>query len=108
MTKTAKTIARIRGLIRICSLCRDNSRRKIPRMRRLSTYATLLLLAPAALAAQQHSPDLVLVNGRVHTVDLTRPLASAIAVRAGRIVFVGSDSEARALTGSATRVVDLK
>jgi predicted amidohydrolase YtcJ len=77
-------------------------------MRRLSTYATALLLAPGALAAQQEPADLVLVNGRIHTVDLTRPLASAIAVRGGRFLFVGSDSEVRALTGSATRVVDLK
>jgi predicted amidohydrolase YtcJ len=77
-------------------------------MRRLSTYATLLLLAPAALVAQLQSPDLVFVNCRIHTVDLTRPFASSIAVRGGRIVFVGSDSEVRALAGSATRVVDLK
>src|SRR5687767_6422493 len=76
-------------------------------MRRLSTYATLLVLAPAALGAQQQAADLVLTNGRIYTVDVTRPLASSIAVRAGRIVFVGSDAEARALTGSNTRVVDL-
>src|SRR5688500_3262930 len=76
-------------------------------MRRLSTYATLLVLAPAALGAQQQAADLVLTNGRVYTVDVTRPLASSIAVRAGRVVFVGSDAEARALTGPGTRVVDL-
>lgn len=76
-------------------------------MRRLSTYATLLLLAPATLGAQQQAADLVLTNGRIYTVDVTRPLASSIAIRAGRIVFVGSDAEARALTGSRTRVVDL-
>ena len=77
-------------------------------MRRLSTYATLVVLAPATLGAQQQPADVVLTNGRVYTVDVTRPLASAIAVRGGRIVFVGSDGEARALTGSATRVFDLR
>jgi len=77
-------------------------------MRRLSTYATALALAPAALGAQQQSAELVLTNGRIYTVDVTRPIASAVAVRGGRIVFVGSDGEARALVGSTTRVVDLQ
>jgi predicted amidohydrolase YtcJ len=76
-------------------------------MRRLSTYATLLSLAPAVLAAQR-SADLVLTNGRIYTVDVTHPTASALAVRGDRIVFVGSDVEARALTGAATRVIDLQ
>ena len=77
-------------------------------MRRLSTYATLLVLAPAIAGAQRRPADLVLTNGRIYTVDVTRPLATSIAVRAGRIVFVGSDTEARALAGKATRIVDLR
>jgi predicted amidohydrolase YtcJ len=36
------------------------------------------------------------------------PIASALAVRGDRVVFVGSDIEAQALTGSATRVIDLR
>ena len=83
-------------------------RGKIPRMRSLSTYATLLALAPAILGAQQRPADLVLTNGRIYTVDVMRPLATSIAVRSGRIVFVGSDIEARALAGNATRIIDLK
>jgi predicted amidohydrolase YtcJ len=75
-------------------------------MRYLSTYVTLLALAPAVLEAQK-SADLVLTNGRIYTVDVTVPIASALAVRGDRIVFVGSDIEARALTGPATRVIDL-
>ncbi len=76
-------------------------------MRRLSTYAALVILAPVSLAAQQRAADLLLTNGRVYTVDQVRPQATAIAVSGGRITFVGSDTEARALTGSGTRVVDL-
>ncbi|MEX2110911.1 MAG: amidohydrolase [Gemmatimonadaceae bacterium] len=75
-------------------------------MRRLSTYVTLLTLAPVVLEAQRPA-DLVLTNGRIYTVDVTMPVASALAVRGDRVVFVGSDVEARALTGPATRVVDL-
>ncbi len=76
-------------------------------MRYLPTYATLLALAPAALNAQR-SADLVLTNGRIYTVDVTMPIASALAVRGDRVVFVGSDVEAGAVTGTATRVIDLQ
>ena len=38
--------------------------------------------------------DLVLVNGKIYTVDNARPIASALAVRGGRILFAGSDAEA--------------
>jgi predicted amidohydrolase YtcJ len=57
---------------------------------------------PDALA-----PELVLVNGRIHTIDDERPLATAVAIRDGRFVAVGSDREMRALAGAATRVEDL-
>ncbi len=53
------------------------------------------------------SPDLVLINSRVHTVDDTNPTAAAIAIRDGRFVAVGSDEEIRALAGARTRVEDL-
>lgn len=51
--------------------------------------------------------DLIAVNGRIYTVDEHCPWASALAVRDGRITFVGDDGGARALAGSATTVVDL-
>jgi len=73
-------------------------------MKRLSTYFALFLLAPAVLRAQA---DLVLINGRIHTVDNTRPMVTALAVRGGRVMFAGSDAEARALAGRTTRVIDL-
>jgi predicted amidohydrolase YtcJ len=47
--------------------------------------------------------DIVLVNGHVMTVDPMNPVASAVAIRAGRIVHVGSDADARAAGGRARR-----
>ena len=64
------------------------------------------MLAPAVLGAQS-AADLVLVNGKIYTVDNTRPFTSALAVRGGRILFVGSDVEARALANASTGVIDL-
>jgi hypothetical protein len=60
-----------------------------------------LLLAAAAAA------DLILVNGRVHTMDSRRPEATALAVAAGRIVAVGSDLEIRKLAGVGATSLDL-
>ncbi|TCO81671.1 hypothetical protein EV699_10764 [Plasticicumulans lactativorans] len=51
--------------------------------------------------------ELILLNGRFHTVDRARPTAEAVAIRAGRFVAVGDAREAMALRGPATRVVDL-
>jgi hypothetical protein len=51
--------------------------------------------------------DLVIVNARVHTADAGRPLAEALAVRGGRLLFVGDARGALALRGAGTRVVDL-
>jgi len=75
-------------------------------MKHLSTYFAMAALAPAALGAQ-NSADLVLTNGRIYTVDNARPVASAMAVRGNRILFVGSDAEARALARSSATMIDL-
>jgi predicted amidohydrolase YtcJ len=55
----------------------------------------------------QTTADLVLKNGNVYTVNSNRSKAEAIAVKADRIVFVGSNVEAQRYVGSSTRVVDL-
>jgi len=51
--------------------------------------------------------DLVLTGGDVYTLDAARSWAEAVAVRDGRIVYVGSDLGARAYVGPKTRVVAL-
>jgi predicted amidohydrolase YtcJ len=67
-------------------------------------FLHLLLQASSAWAAP---PDLVLWNGRLHTLDPQRPEATALAVRGDRIVAVGGDAEVGRLAGPATRRVDL-
>jgi predicted amidohydrolase YtcJ len=52
--------------------------------------------------------DLVILNGRVITFDDKDTRAEAVAVLASRIVFVGSNREAKKLVGKSTRVVDLR
>jgi predicted amidohydrolase YtcJ len=62
--------------------------------------------APAAAGAPEPA-DLVLQGGKIYTVDPARTVAEALAVRAGRLVFVGSRAAARRWIGPQTRVQDL-
>jgi len=69
-----------------------------------------LLVVPAVLAAQQPAQqpaDLIITNARIYTVDESHPLAEAMAVRGGKVEFVGSTNRVLALRGGSTRVVDL-
>ncbi|KTT49483.1 amidohydrolase [Pseudomonas oryzihabitans] len=62
---------------------------------------------PAPGGTMQHA-DLILHNGKLHTVDPERPEATAVAIRDGVFIAVGSDSAAMAHRGPATQVVDLR
>ncbi len=64
---------------------------------------------PSAVSATQKAPaaaDLVLLNGRILTVDAKFRAAAALAIRDGRFVAVGSNEDVRPYVGSATRVID--
>ena len=52
--------------------------------------------------------DLVILNGRIYTLDDARPWAEALAVRRGRIAAVGSTAEIKPLAGQQTTILDLK
>ena len=61
----------------------------------------------AAQQADLNSPDLVLVGGKILTMDSRSSVAEALAVRDGRILAVGSDAAVRPMAGPQTRVIDL-
>ena len=54
------------------------------------------------------SPDLILHNARVYTVDAANPWSSAVAIRKGEIVAVGPSDEVLALADSHTTLHDLE
>jgi hypothetical protein len=63
--------------------------------------------AATAAATTEDPADLVLRGAAVYTVDAARSWARAVAVRDGRIVYVGSEAGAAAWIGPATEVLDL-
>jgi predicted amidohydrolase YtcJ len=65
------------------------------------------LVAAAAAAAEPEPADLALVGGAVYTLDAARSWAEAVAVRGGRIVYVGSEAGVQPFVGEKTRVVAL-
>lgn len=68
--------------------------------------AAVLAVAAPPVGAQPAPADLIVTNARIYTADDARPRVEALAVRGGRIAFIGSAREAEALRGPATRVVD--
>jgi predicted amidohydrolase YtcJ len=81
---------------------------------RAAVMLTFVLAAVAAVgvcgrAADAPWPaDLILVNGRLWTVDPARPEAEALAVWHGRILHVGTTAEVRRLAGQRTKTIDLQ
>ncbi|MCZ6758173.1 MAG: amidohydrolase family protein, partial [Bacteroidetes bacterium] len=73
-------------------------------VRALVVFLPLLL---TACSTSTDSPDLVLLNGIVFTVDEAQPWAEAIAISGEYITAVGSVTEIQGLAGSDTRTIDL-
>jgi predicted amidohydrolase YtcJ len=68
--------------------------------------SAVLGVRPAS-ARSDGPADLVLTNGYVWTLDPSRPVARAIAVRGGRIVYVGGPHDVADHIGRETEVIDL-
>jgi len=78
----------------------------------LILFLTITTLAGAARAdtggeAGPPAADLLLLGGRVYTVNPDMPWAEAVAIRDGRILAVGSDSEVSRHRGDATEIINL-
>ena len=72
----------------------------------MSFLAAAIFLLTRAPTVTASPADLVLVSARIWTGDPAQPEATALAVRAGRIVTLGSDPEVRRLRGPKTVVMD--
>ena len=53
-------------------------------------------------------PDTILLNGKMVTVDEDFSIAEAVAIKDGKFIAVGSNTEVRGLAGDRTEVIDLE
>ena len=81
---------------------------------RISTKSLIIFLSISVMgllfscSKKQEPADLVLTNGKIVTVDETKPEAEALASREGVIIAVGSTSEIEPYIGRTTKVIDLE
>lgn len=72
------------------------------------TTAMVASTMAGPVVAASGPADLVLLNGRITTMDPAQPDASALAVRDGIFVAVGTDADLQAMIGPFTQVIDAK
>jgi hypothetical protein len=70
--------------------------------------AVLAIGLNSSCARKPEPADLVLTNGKIVTVDESKPEAEALAARAGLITAVGSAKEIKKYIGPSTEVIDLE
>jgi predicted amidohydrolase YtcJ len=89
---------------------KHRSGRGLARLVALPVFLALTYCGPESGRSSGHSggpADLIFRNAAVYTVDAARSWATAVAVRDGRIVYVGGDSIPPGLVGPRTEVSDL-
>jgi predicted amidohydrolase YtcJ len=59
-------------------------------------------------ASSEVIADLILRHTTVYTVDAAHPTAQAVAVKAGKIIYVGTDAGVAKFVGAATKSIDLQ
>jgi predicted amidohydrolase YtcJ len=74
--------------------------------RAVSSLIAVCCAASGTLNAE--TAETVFINGNIYTGNERAPHAEAIAAKTGRIVFVGSNADAKTLQKTATRVIDLE
>lgn len=80
-------------------------------MRNIAFLPAILFLLFFSVSCNQETKvtaDMVLTNGQVYTVNKSMPNAEAVAVKDGKILFVGSNAEVEKYIGDSTQKIDCK
>jgi predicted amidohydrolase YtcJ len=84
----------------------------MPRVSPTRSFIFLLVLAlqtvPSTRAQSSAGAELILINGKIITVDAHDSVAQAIAIHDGKISAVGSNEEIRKAAAKTARVIDLR
>ena len=79
-------------------------------LRRITSFAVVtsaILASASRLESQGTRADMVLVNGKIITVDGADRIAQAVAIAGGKIIAVGSTADVTQLAGPGTQRIDL-
>lgn len=74
----------------------------------ITILAAIALVPQVALSSSQQVADLVLFNANIYTVEEKQAWAQAVAVRDGKIVYVGDDAGVKQWLGTDTTQQDMK
>lgn len=78
-------------------------------MRKTTNWLVFLMtLCGFATITWAQTPDTVLVNGKILTVDERSSVREALSIHDGKILALGTSAEIRRTAGPATRVIDLQ
>ncbi len=76
-------------------------------MKPISSAIAAIVLSAAAVSVSAQTADRVLLNGDLETMNRVQPRAEALAIKDGKILFVGGSADAQAFVGDGTDVIDL-
>ena len=72
----------------------------------IGLLASFIVCSGCLTAAQEEKADLVLINGKVYTVDEARPTAQSVAVKGDKILALGSNTETQTYIGPKTLIIN--
>ena len=76
-------------------------------MQRKLSLVFLLLVVLLVRCGEKRPPADLIVTGTIYTVNDENPIAQCVAVKDGKIVFVGSSSDGMGFKGEKTELIDL-
>ena len=78
-------------------------------MKMMKAFIYLLLVALVLSCSPDKEPaDVVILGGKIYTVNEKQPTVEAVVVKNDKIEFAGTEKEAREWIGDSTQVIDLK
>ena len=75
-------------------------------MKRTGLVFLAMMAGEMSSSQQPCTPETIIINARVHTVDPTMPAAEAVAVCGASIARVGATVDVKQMAGPGTRVID--
>src|SRR5688572_2953915 len=72
------------------------------------SFFLVLFLSSCNSQESNKAADLVLTNAQAYTVNKNQPAAQAVAIKDGKIIFTGSNEEAKKFINNKTEIIDCK